>query len=369
MLSRSETAAAWEGVLGQDRRGEAPDVVAFGDRLAAHDDRFPADPLPLAVLPVPRRSASSSVRSIHVLDPSDHARYLAVVSRLAPCIEPGLSASVVADRAVDWSRGLTIEPWRRAHRRYRTLVRRLLRKRRGAVLVADVRECFERIRPDVVVEVLGRMGCAPQDVRHLEVLLARFAAAGVRGLPVGPSPSAVLANAVLSIGDDAIAAEGARHVRWVDDFLVAADGEGDAARLREALRVSLAGWGLDLAEEKCRTVEIDGGSLDMIAVISDAWLAPEKAFFPVAISYSTAPRAKMSVRPSASLPSSCSGAMYWNVPRIVPACVRFVPACVWRIETEEELPAGETAASFARPKSTSLTPDFVSMMLPGLRSR
>ena len=26
----------------------------------------------------------------------------------------------------------------------------------------------------------------------------------------------------------------------------------------------------------------------------------------------------MSVRASASLPSSCSGAMYWNVPRIVP---------------------------------------------------
>ena len=30
----------------------------------------------------------------------------------------------------------------------------------------------------------------------------------------------------------------------------------------------------------------------------------------------------MSVRPSASLPSSCSGAMYWNVPRIVPSWVR-----------------------------------------------
>ena len=32
------------------------------------------------------------------------------------------------------------------------------------------------------------------------------------------------------------------------------------------------------------TVEIAGGSLDMIAVISDAWLAAENAFFPVAIS-------------------------------------------------------------------------------------
>ena len=32
----------------------------------------------------------------------------------------------------------------------------------------------------------------------------------------------------------------------------------------------------------------------------------------------------MSVRASASLPSSCSGAMYWKVPRIVPSCVTTV---------------------------------------------
>jgi hypothetical protein len=260
MLSRSEIAAAWEGMLGQDRRGEAPDVVAFGDRLAALADRTPAEPLPLVVLPVPRRLASAPLRSIHVLDPFDHARYLAVVSRLAPCIERRLSGSVVAERAMDRPGGLTIEPWRRARRRYRRLVRRLLARRRGTLLVADVRECFGRIRPGVVVEVLERMGCAPEDVRHLEDILAGFAASGVRGLPVGPAPSAVLANAVLSIGDEAIAAEGTRHVRWVDDFLVAADGEAGADRIREALRASLAEQGLDLAERKCRTVEIDGAS-------------------------------------------------------------------------------------------------------------
>ena len=39
---------------------------------------------------------------------------------------------------------------------------------------------------------------------------------------------------------------------------------------------------------------------------------------PVAISYRTAPSAKMSVRCIGFLPSSCSGAMYWNVPTIVP---------------------------------------------------
>ena len=45
-----------------------------------------------------------------------------------------------------------------------------------------------------------------------------------------------------------------------------------------------------------------------------AWVLPVKARLPAAISYSTAPRAKMSERVSASLPSNCSGDMYWNVP-------------------------------------------------------
>jgi len=58
-----------------------------------------------------------------------------------------------------------------------------------------------------------------------------------------------------------------------------------------------------------RTVEIGAGSAVMIAEITDAWPVPGNAFFPVAISYSVAPKAKMSERVSAFFPSSCSGAM------------------------------------------------------------
>src|SRR2546428_12418526 len=73
----------------------------------------------------------------------------------------------------------------------------------------------------------------------------------------------------------------------------------------------------------------------------------------------------MSVRPSVSLPSNCSGAMNWNVPRIVPSWVRF--AFVGRAVRLPWAAAG--AIALARPKSRSFTPDLVSITLPGFRSR
>jgi len=117
---------------------------------------------------------------------------------------------------------------------------------------------------------------------------------------------------------------------------------------------------------------IGGGSALTIAAMRLVRELASNARFPVAISYSTAPNAKMSVRASASNPSSCSGAMYWNVPKIVPSCVSGF-CCVARLvaavmpSVTELVPL--LASSLARPKSSNFTPDFVSMMFPGLRSR
>jgi len=57
------------------------------------------------------------------------------------------------------------------------------------------------------------------------------------------------------------------------------------------------------------SVVMGAGSSLMTAEISDAWLAPEKALRPVAISYSTAPKENMSLRASAGRPRTCSGDM------------------------------------------------------------
>ena len=75
----------------------------------------------------------------------------------------------------------------------------------------------------------------------------------------------------------------------------------------------------------------------------------------------------MSVRRSASLPSTCSGAMYGRVPRIVPSCVRLsaLPVTVARAESSD---SGVTVSiAFASPKSSSLTPDLRQHHVRGLQ--
>jgi WD40 repeat protein len=58
-----------------------------------------------------------------------------------------------------------------------------------------------------------------------------------------------------------------------------------------------------------RSVDTAAGSRSSIAATMLAWLLPPKARCAVSISYSTAPKAKTSLRASASRPSKCSGAM------------------------------------------------------------
>jgi hypothetical protein len=99
-----------------------------------------------------------------------------------------------------------------------------------------------------------------------------------------------------------------------------------------------------------------------IPAITAAWLSAANAFLPVVISYSTAPSAKMSVRLSTRLPSSCSGAMYDSVPRIVPGAVTLA-------DRAASIRPGAVDIDFAIPKSSSFTPDFVRKTFAGFKSR
>jgi histidine ammonia-lyase len=75
---------------------------------------------------------------------------------------------------------------------------------------------------------------------------------GVRGLPVGPDASAVLANVVLAPVDRTLADEGIEHLRWVDDIVVTA---ADPRAALSAIRRALERIGLRLNERKTRIVD------------------------------------------------------------------------------------------------------------------
>ena len=89
---------------------------------------------------------------------------------------------------------------------------------------------------------------------------------------------------------------------------------------------------------------------------------PPNGRSPAAISYSTMPSEKMSVRGSSGSPSICSGDMYGIVPTIMPAFVRGAT-----VSLSSRRPG---SADRARPKSSTFTrPSSETMTLAGLRSR
>ena len=95
-------------------------------------------------------------------------------------------------------------------------------------------------------------------------------------------------------------------LKWITD---------DAAKITPTVTPSRARWHQYLpwtlaagGASDC-SVEIAAGSTDRIADMTLAGVLPSKALWPVTISCSTAPNPKMSVRASASWPSTCSGAM------------------------------------------------------------
>lgn len=195
-------------------------------------------------------------RDLTVLHPALAARYVRVVAAVAPTIEAHLSPAVAANRVSCSSidpPALRLRPFARERAAFR---RRLaaLAARQPHLLFADVRACFPSIGPDVVARALRSAGCGERSVAGVVGSLRRLEDSGVRGLPVGPDPSAVLANAVLAAVDRSIEAVGLPHLRWVDDLVVGVRDPAEADRVLRAVSPALAEAGLELNGTKTRLV-------------------------------------------------------------------------------------------------------------------
>ena len=196
--------------------------------------------------------ANGGTRRLVVLDPGDELAFARSVVRVAPTIGRALGRESYANRLVGWDapRGLLLEPWRHARRRWRGEVRRLGSRGRF-VAVTDVRACYGSIAPSVIDHQIRMLGAPSARVDEIGSWLRAFWEAGVEGLPVGPAASALLADAVLTVGDDAVRSTGASFVRWVDDVAIFASdrrARSGGAR-RPARRVGIARLGDARAED------------------------------------------------------------------------------------------------------------------------
>ena len=176
------------------------------------------------------------------LDPRDQRTYRELVLPLVPRIERSVGPLAFAARP---SSDGGLRPWPGARSAWRRAVRRSIVRASGwVVIVSDVRDCY----PSMGERALEAVACSDQ----LRTFLRGVADAGVRGIPVGPDPSAILGNGVLAYADRAAAAAGCRPIRWVDDVVMVAAGRRPVIRAFDAWRRSLAELGLEAHDGKTR---------------------------------------------------------------------------------------------------------------------
>jgi hypothetical protein len=208
-------------------------------RPANHDR---ADP---RVEPIPK--PGGGWRWLTQLDPADAAVYREAVRPLVGRIETALGPEVLALRTQPTSDGWRPAPWGPARAAWRRRIGKIIGEATSGTTfaVADVYDCYGSISQETIAALLGPAAAhAVAVLRHLHDL-------GVRGLPVGPEPSAVLANAVLSEMDRAIRWTGVRHLRWVDDVVLWGS-HVDVRQALDTLEGAAARLGLTLHPEKTR---------------------------------------------------------------------------------------------------------------------
>lgn len=199
------------------------------------------------------------VRKLVRLSRGDDVRFRRLVARVAPAAERLLSPSVLANRLASTTGPTTtgpgtagpplLAPWRPARRAWAHALR-LATSDHLTIVAADVADCYPSIGPTSVARALDRAGVDPVHVAPLVAWLRGLEDHGVRGLPVGPEASAVLANAVLAAGDQALTDAGVRWLRWVDDWAIVSGDLRRAGRALSALGAALEHEGLRLHPRK-----------------------------------------------------------------------------------------------------------------------
>jgi hypothetical protein len=191
-------------------------------------------------------SPTGTRRLLTKLGPSEADRYRRVTALALP--HPPRAA-----RSFGCERPPRRRTWREERAAWRRAMRLLL-DGADVALASDVAACYPSIGPRAIRMASTWAGGDPEP---LLAFLAHVHEAGATGLPIGPGPSATIADAVLVIADRQAGAAGVAPVRWVDDVVFAGN-RGEVARAARAWRTALRDLGLREHDGKRRTIDVRG---------------------------------------------------------------------------------------------------------------
>jgi group II intron reverse transcriptase/maturase len=145
-------------------------------------------------------------------------------------------------------------------------------------LRADVQDCFETIRLEVLTQMLPRLQLGDEITQLiLEAVEVAWAGEPFQGLPQGAVLSPALCNLVLTPLDDEITAlSHVRFIRYADDFVILAQSRRRLEEARRRVAYVLWSLGLRLNERKTVLTDFQHGFRFLGARLVRSVIIPEK---------------------------------------------------------------------------------------------
>lgn len=127
------------------------------------------------------------------------------------------------------------------------------------VVIADIADFFPRLYTHRIDNALdSALGIGHMHAKALKQLIGHWAGAYSYGIPVGSAASRLIAEITISDIDQLLLSEGARYVRYSDDFRFFCKSEAEAYKyLTLIARALIENHGLTLQQNKTKIVSID----------------------------------------------------------------------------------------------------------------
>lgn len=127
------------------------------------------------------------------------------------------------------------------------------------VVIADIADFFPRLYTHRIDNALdSALGIGHMHSKAIKQLIGHWAGAYSYGIPVGSAASRMVAEVTISDIDQLLLSEGARYVRYSDDFRFFCDSEAEAYKFLTLIARSLIdNHGLTLQQNKTKIVPVD----------------------------------------------------------------------------------------------------------------